>query len=43
MAHASDNEYSDPEEELNSDQERQIRRLRNLGIDALPSDLQNEM
>lgn len=41
MAHASDNEYS--EEDVNSDQERQIRRLRNLGIDSLPPDLQNEM
>ena len=43
MAHASDEEYSDPDEEIDSDQERQIRRLRNLGIDSLPPDLQNEM
>ena len=43
MAHASDDEYSDPDEEIDSDQERQIRRLRNLGIDSLPPDLQNEM
>ena len=42
MAHASDNEYSE-EEEINSDQERHITRLRRLGIDALPPDLQNEM
>jgi hypothetical protein len=32
MAHASDDEYSE-EEIMDSDQERQIRRLRNLGID----------